>query len=166
VTEIRAARADDGPAVEAIWTAVAGEGEWLGAELPLRAGWGLDFLAAIDDPDKAWFVAEVDRAVVGAVLVQDERGVSHLGMAVLEGHRGAGLGGLLLDAAVEWARGHGAHKVTLQVWPHNARARRLYQSAGFHEEGVLRRHYRRRSGELWDAVVMGLVLDRDAPGHP
>jgi len=28
----------------------------------------------------------------------------------------------------------------------------------------MRRHYRRRSGELWDAVIMGLVLDETSPG--
>src|SRR5438132_10638636 len=30
---------------------------------------------------------------------------------------------------------------------------------GFEEEGLLRRQYRRRNGELWDALVMGLLLD-------
>jgi hypothetical protein len=34
------------------------------------------------------------------------------------------------------------------------------------EEGRLRRHYRRRNGELWDAVVMGLVFDTTTPGSP
>jgi len=29
---------------------------------------------------------------------------------------------------------------------------------GFQREGLLRRHYRRRNGELWDTVVMGLPL--------
>jgi RimJ/RimL family protein N-acetyltransferase len=56
--------------------------------------------------------------------------------------------------------------MTLEVWPHNARARRLYQSAGFAEEGHLKRHYRRRNGALWDAVVMALILDNDSPGRP
>jgi hypothetical protein len=32
------------------------------------------------------------------------------------------------------------------------------------EEGRLRRHYPRRNGELWDAIVMGLVLDEERPG--
>jgi putative acetyltransferase len=54
--------------------------------------------------------------------------------------------------------------VTLELWPHNRAARRLYERAGFVEEGRRRRHYRRRSGELWDSVVMGLVLDETSPG--
>jgi putative acetyltransferase len=50
------------------------------------------------------------------------------------------------------------------VWPHNHPARQLYERFGFVEEGRLRRHYRRQNGELWDAIVMGLVLDDSSPG--
>src|SRR6266508_2058891 len=75
-----------------------------------------------------------------------------------EGWRGRGVGSALLRAGIEWARGAGAHKVALQVWPHNAAALALYEKFGFQREGLLRGHYRRRNGELWDAIVMGLPL--------
>ena len=39
----------------------------------------------------------------------------------------------------------------------------LYRKFGFEQEGYLRSHYRRANGELWDAVVMGLLL-REAGG--
>jgi RimJ/RimL family protein N-acetyltransferase len=68
------------------------------------------------------------------------------------------VGSALLSAAIAWAREAGAHKVALQVWPHNEAAIALYRKFGFEQEGRLRRHYRRRNGELWDAVVMGLCL--------
>jgi hypothetical protein len=45
-------------------------------------------------------------------------------------------------------------------WPDNEPVHRLYERFGFVQEGYLRRHHPRRSGEIWDAVVMGLVLDR------
>ncbi|HEX8927664.1 MAG TPA: GNAT family N-acetyltransferase, partial [Actinomycetota bacterium] len=80
------------------------------------------------------------------------------GMLVAPGWRGQGLGTALLRAGIAWARGVGAHKVALQVWPHNQAAIALYEKLGFQREGLLRRHYRRRNGELWDAVVMGLLL--------
>jgi putative acetyltransferase len=67
---------------------------------------------------------------------------------------------------MDWSRAHGAHKVTLSVWPHNERALRLYMSHGFGVEGRLRRHWRRRNGELWDALLMALVLDTSSPGSP
>ena len=79
-------------------------------------------------------------------------------------HRGRGVGSALIDAAITWARAQGAHKMTLEVWRHNAAARALYGKFGFRDEGLLRRHYRRRNGELWDAVVMGLVLDKTSAG--
>ncbi len=85
-------------------------------------------------------------------------------MAVDADWRGRGVGGALMAAAIDWARGNGIHKLALQVWPHNLAAQRLYQRFGFVEEGHLRRHYRRRNGELWDAIVMGLVLDSTSPG--
>jgi hypothetical protein len=59
------------------------------------------------------------------------------------------------------ARARGAHKAELQVWPHNAPAVRLYLSRGFVVEGRIRAHYRRESGLVWDAILMGLPLDPD-----
>jgi len=85
-------------------------------------------------------------------------GVADLGMMVAKDARGQGVGSALLEAGVSWAREVGAHKVALQVWPHNEAALGLYRKFGFEQEGLLRRHYRRRKGELWDAVIMGLSL--------
>ena len=163
---VRAAVPEDAAAVEAVWAAVAAEGEWIGTELPLDPGWGRRYLAALDAQESAWFIADEGGQAVGGVFVHAERGVAHLGMAIVEEYRGVGLGRPLLDAAVGWARDRGCHKVSLEVWPHNVRARRLYEGAGFVDEGHLRRHYRRSSGALWDAVIMSLILDHDAPGRP
>ncbi len=60
--------------------------------------------------------------------------------------------------ATRWARGAGAHKAALEVWPHNQPALELYARVGFVEEGRKRRHYRRADGALWDAILMGLPL--------
>jgi RimJ/RimL family protein N-acetyltransferase len=163
---VRDATEHDAPAVEAIWTAVAAEGEWIGTELPLRPQWQVGFRTAVADPASHWYVVEVDDVVVGAIYVGHEHRIGHVGMAILDGHRGAGLGRQLLTRAIAWANEQGCHKVTLEVWPHNARARGLYESMGFVDEGYFRRHYRRNSGALWDVVAMGLVLDREAPGRP
>jgi RimJ/RimL family protein N-acetyltransferase len=86
-------------------------------------------------------------------------GVADFGMMVAADARGRGVGSGLMSAAIEWAREAGAHKIALQVWPHNEAAIALYRKFGFEQEGHLRRHYRRRNGELWDAVMMGLLLD-------
>ena len=143
--------ADVEGAVE-LFAAVAGEGRWIGREVVDRTERHAELVAAQASPDSGQFVAVA--------------GGEEVGMMVAARWRGAGVGTALLQAAIDWAREVGAHKVALQVWPHNEPAIRLYRRFGFVEEGRLRRHYRRRNGELWDAVLMGLVLDETSPGPP
>jgi ribosomal protein S18 acetylase RimI-like enzyme len=79
-------------------------------------------------------------------------------MLVACGWRGRGVGSALLAAAIGWARSHGLHKLSLEVFAHNTAAITLYRKRGFVEEGRRARQYRRSSGELWDTIVMGLTL--------
>jgi RimJ/RimL family protein N-acetyltransferase len=44
------------------------------------------------------------------------------------------------------------------VFAHNAAAIALYRKFDFVEEGLRVKHFRRASGELWDAYEMGLLL--------
>jgi putative acetyltransferase len=144
-----------------VFEAVAAEGRWIGTELPFdRAARAERMRGELDDPaHAAGFVADDGGRIVGTIgLRLAPYGVADLGMALVDGYRGQGLGTRLLQAGIDWARDAGAHKMALQVWPHNDRAIALYEKVGFAEEGRLRSHYRRNNGELWDAVVMGLVL--------
>ena len=159
---IRAETEDDIDGVLDVLEAVAAEGRWIGSEAPIdRAARGESMRSSLGDPSTfAGFVADAEGTVVGSIgLSLAPYGVVDLGMAMLDGYRGCGIGTRLLDLGVGWARQVGAHKMALQVWPHNERAIGLYKKAGFTEEGRLVQHYRRRNGELWDAVVMGLLLD-------
>jgi RimJ/RimL family protein N-acetyltransferase len=114
----------------------------------------------VEREDAIVLVAETGGQVVGELGLHLARyGVADLGMAVAAGWRGRGIGSALLAEAIDQAGKAGAHKIALQVWPHNTAAIALYERFGFQREGYLTRHYRRRSGELWDAVVMGLRLD-------
>src|SRR5947209_5571319 len=145
--------------------AVAAEGRWIGAELPFdRVGRGERIRRDIEDPEHAGgFVADDGGTIVGSIgLHMAPYGVVDLGMALLDGYRGRGLGTALLEHGIDWSRRRGAHKMALQVWPHNEVAIALYRKLRFEEEGRLRRHYRRRNGELWGAVIMGLLLDDQA----
>jgi RimJ/RimL family protein N-acetyltransferase len=157
---VRRATADDLEGLFELVDAVVGEEKWLGAQPPLDRSTKIDqWRAELDDPDAARFVVEDDVRLVGEANAHLMGGRADLGMQVAEEYRARGVGTVLLRAIIEWARAKEAHKVTLQVWPHNEQARRLYERFGFLEEGRLRRHYRRRTGELWDAIIMGLVLD-------
>lgn len=148
---------------------VAAEGRWIGTEAPIdRERVALRFHDTIDAADAGAFVAVAPSRVVGDLgLHPTVPGVIGVGMAIIDGHRGRGVGSALLATGLEWCRDHGRiHKVELEVWPHNAAAIALYTSFGFVAEGRRVRHHRRRSGELWDSIVMGRVLDHTSPGSP
>ena len=158
---VREATAADVDTLVDMLVEVAGEGRWIGTEAPVDVERRRQRMAAdVDAEDVIMLVAEADGEPVGQLGLQLARyGVADLGMLVAAGWRGRGVGTALMAEAVRRAREAGAHKIALQVWPHNTAAIALYQRFGFQREGYLRRHYRRRSGELWDAVVMGLPLE-------
>ena len=163
---IREASADDfDPWVE-MYEAVAAEGRWIAGEAPTdREARRQSFEYNLEDPNAVTLLAEVDGSLVGNLGVRVHGGVAELGMMVDSTWRGRGVGSALMEACLAFARERGAHKVSLEVWPHNTAAQGLYTKYGFEREGYFKRHYRRRNGELWDAVRMGLVLDHDSPGY-
>jgi diamine N-acetyltransferase len=57
----------------------------------------------------------------------------------------------------------GAHRLWLDVKPFNDRARALYRSEGFVEEGVLRGALLEPDGTFQDLVVMSLLRPEWAP---
>lgn len=148
---------------------VASERRWIGGEeAPPIEAMKPRFESDVEDPDRLMVVAdtEADGVVGGLFAAFERRGVAHIGMQMLEPWRGKGVGSALMDRCLAWCGEKNAHKVTLEVWPHNGRAIALYRKFGFEAEGRLKRHYRRQNGELWDAVSMALVLDTTAPGSP
>lgn len=90
--------------------------------------------------------------------------VADLGMMVAVSHRRRGIGHMLLDAAVAWARRSGVSKLELHVFPWNEPAIRLYERFGFEREGLRRGHYL-RDVVVVDALLMAYHLP-PAPGFP
>lgn len=100
------------------------------------------------DADAVRLVAELDGTVVGSAevelrspspgsMLRTERAAS-VGMAVLEGHRGAGIGSRLMEAAEAWARERGATLMLLDASAANVDALRFYeQRHGYRLRGVL-----------------------------
>jgi RimJ/RimL family protein N-acetyltransferase len=157
---IRPAREQDLGAVADVYESVAAEGRYIAGELPVDKParlreWRERFLHS---DDAAMFVGDAHNVIVGHAGISGT-GVADLGMCVAREWRGRGVGSALLEACIGWARSRDAHKIALQVWPDNAAALALYRKYGFLQEGYLRKHWRRRSGELWDAIVMGLLLE-------
>ena len=147
------------PALDVL-AAVAEERLYIGTEPPVDRDRRLKkWRGVLDHPKETMFVAVEDGRIVGNADIQ-WAGVSELGMAILAEWRGKGIGSALLEALIGWAETDGSHKMELRVWPHNEAAIALYEKFGFEREGYLKRHYRRRNGEVWDCIIMGLQLPR------
>ncbi|MFI7450539.1 ribosomal protein S18-alanine N-acetyltransferase [Nonomuraea sp. NPDC049714] len=103
-----------------------------------------------------YVVAEADGQIVayaGLAVAADQADVQTI--AVLESHRGTGIGGAMLAELLREARERGAREVFLEVREDNPVARGVYQHFGFEEIGVRRRYY----DDGTDAIMMRRKLD-------
>ena len=141
-----------------VFAAVAAEERFIGTELPIdRHARRMSFRATIAGPDTLFLIARNNGRVIGHLgLYLLEPGVLGLGMAVVREWRSQGIGEALLVHAIEWAHQSPAHKISLEVFLHNVAAIALYEKHGFVREGLLRRHIRRKNGEIWDCTPMTL----------
>jgi len=122
--------------------------------------WGSrEFTSALEAQQAIFLVAEdSDGVVIGyaiAITVMDEAEI--LNLAVRRSSRGTGLGGSLLDSALEEAISRGAEQIFLEVRESNDPARRLYASRGFTEVSRRRGYYR---SPVEDALVLRLAVQR------
>jgi putative acetyltransferase len=169
VIEVRPAIADDVRAMVDLHARVAAEGLWIGTEAPVDIDRSTRLVSESIQSDEHLRLVAVDgdRVVGNLSLSPSAPGVAYLGMTIDAEYRAQGVGTAMMLAAIEWARAKpGVHKMELEVWPHNAAGLALYRKVGFEVEGRRRRHYRRGNGELWDAILMALVLDDTSPGSP
>jgi len=153
---VRQGRPDDGRQMAELFAAVAQERDGIVTEPPVDVEQRAAAFAASADGS---VVAVADGRIIGGLHVEVSRfGFGELGMMVDRGWRGRGVGSALMQAAIDWSRAQGLHKLCLEVFPHNTAGIALYRKAGFTEEGRRVRQYRRASGEQWDTIVMGLIL--------
>lgn len=71
---------------------------------------------------------------------------------------GEGIGSLLLAQMLMWVFTQtDTHRVDLEVFDGNARARRAYEKAGFRAEGLLRDYHRRTDGMFSSMWLMSIL---------
>ena len=129
---VRSAGQADAPALVALAEQVGGEeGRWILAT-------------------ETWRSVSDERRYLRSVERHPD---ADLGLMVAERYRRRGIGKMLLDEAVAWARASGISKLELHVFPWNEPAIALYESFGFEREGYRKRHYA-RAGEYVDAILM------------
>ena len=102
-----------------------------------------DYVASlIADPDTFLVVAAVRGTVSGLIncglgrspevpVKRSRRFLKVRGLVVDEARRRQGVGGALLDAAMNWAKERGAEEVQLSVYEFNDAAAAFYRSRGF-----------------------------------
>jgi len=152
--QVRPARDDDRDALAALFAGVAAERDGIASEPPVDVE-GVAARWRVQDS----LVADANGTLVASIdFFPSVFGFAEIGMAVARDWRGRGVGSALLGAAIDEARVRGWHKLSLGVFAHNDAAIALYRKFGFTEEGRRVKHYRRSSGELWDAIEMGLLL--------
>ncbi|TCD45660.1 GNAT family N-acetyltransferase [Streptococcus sp. X16XC17] len=117
--------------------------------------------------DQLCFVAKMNGDIIGLINVRTARTytLSHIGdvfIAVKKAYWGHGLGRILLEETVEWARRNQVLKrLELTVQVQNERAVNLYHSVDFAIEGTKKRGARTIKGEWLDLYYMGLLIDED-----
>jgi RimJ/RimL family protein N-acetyltransferase len=162
---IRHAEVRDADALVALARAVGAEPEgWLITDGTWRSAVEeRRYLRAIRrSPHGAVIVAEADHGIVGRLSIARETHpasvhVADVGLMVARDERRRGVGRSLMEAAESWARATDVLKLELHVFPHNRPAIALYEKLGYRQEGLRRKHYRRR-GELVDALLMAKEL--------
>jgi DNA-binding MarR family transcriptional regulator/GNAT superfamily N-acetyltransferase len=101
----------------------------------LIAGLYSDFELAPETPPKALWIAERQGAVVGSVFVmpsQGREGTAQLRMLYVEPEaRGLGIGRMLVDQCISFARDNGYSRMRLWTQSVLESARRIYAAAGF-----------------------------------
>jgi RimJ/RimL family protein N-acetyltransferase len=110
----------------------------------------------------AFLVAEMDGRLAADLAVQPaanpaSQHVCIIGMSVAAPFRGVGLGGALLELALEWAAAWTYSKATLSVLGHNDAAVRFYERHGFIHEGRRVAQFI-RAGQYSDEVLMARPL--------
>lgn len=120
-------------------------------------------LSALSDPDEDHLIVVADGQAVGFALLTDLTGSNRnfeIHTIVIT-ERGQGFGQaairLLLDRAFDV---HGAHRVWLDAVGANARARHVYEKAGFTYEGAWREAWRLDDGSYDSLIFLG-ILDRE-----
>jgi ribosomal protein S18 acetylase RimI-like enzyme len=165
--EARVRRMASGDIEEALQLteSVAAERIWIGTEPGFdRERYASRWRMRIGQPSSAVLVATVGDRIVGfGDVYPDAEHGQLLGMFVDKDFRGCGIGRLLLKGLVDWARERDLPNISLHVFPHNDRAIALYKSAGFLETTRVPDHSTRRSGEVWEAILMTKALGPPDP---
>ncbi len=111
-----------------------------------------------------YFVALYNQHVIGQVSILGgallrTRHVGQLEIYLASEFRGLGLGRILMETALQWAkRNRSLRKVSLSVFPDNQGAVVLYQKLGFIQEACLKDEFVEVDNRTRDKLIMSIWL--------
>lgn len=111
----------------------------------------------------AMVVVECDGQFVGmGNLVADRHPrlahAAEIGISLVEEYWGYGIGSMLAEAMIDYARRHGIEAINLEVVSENERAIRLYRRLGFQTVGTLHRRLHQDASDYYDTLIMERLL--------
>jgi RimJ/RimL family protein N-acetyltransferase len=164
---IREAAVNDARAVLDYLESVSSESDFLSfgpGEFDLGQPEEEEFLSkCLESDNQLYIIGAIDDSIVATLNFSAGRRprVRHcgeLGMSVRKEYWGLGIGSLMLETLITWARETQiVTKINLRVRTDNRRAILLYESKGFVKEGTIRREML-LDGEYYDHHWMGLEL--------
>lgn len=104
-----------------------------------------------------------DKKIVGIITINSSqkqrfRHVGVLGIGIKKSHCGLGLGNILMDEVIDWAKNNGiTKKITLITRIDNLNAIKLYENKGFKVEGIFEKENLVKD-IYYDSLYMSLIL--------
>lgn len=120
--------------------------------------------AFIEEDNSLLLVAEHEGSIVGNL---DITGASRnrlrhnglVGIGMQKQYRGQGLGSILLQAGIDWAKANPyLERLWMQIVDGNTSAISLYKKSGFIEEGRQKKFIKTSDGNYADNIIMALML--------
>jgi len=161
---IRPARQDDIAGIVGTIRQVADEGTYIEAEsVAQQIDYEDSLLRNNEFESRVFFVATVEDEVVGWVHLEvpEIEKLSHtaeLTVGLVDAYRGHGIGRLLVDRGLDWARENGLVKVYNSFPASNEEAIEFFRDHGAEIEATREDHYR-IDGERVDEVMMAIDLE-------
>ncbi|OGB26314.1 MAG: ribosomal-protein-alanine N-acetyltransferase [Burkholderiales bacterium RIFCSPLOWO2_02_FULL_57_36] len=118
-----------------------------------------NFLDSMNSGYETWILRDASRNLLGYFLMMPVVDEAHLlNITVHADLHGQGIGRVMLDQVVKFARGKGLASVLLEVRPSNQRALVIYSRYGFQRIGVRKNYYPAALHTREDAIVMRLPI--------
>jgi RimJ/RimL family protein N-acetyltransferase len=119
------------------------------------------------EPNSVMLLATIESEIIGIATINSSqkdrtKHVGTLGIVITDKFKGLGLGKVLMNELLEWARQNGiTKKISLVTNENNTRAIELYKKLGFEIEGLLKQD-NFVNGVYCNTFMMGLLLGTKA----